>query len=70
MSDNEYRYTGTSTLRDDTKSILDGARYLKHRYIVSRHGHPVAQIIPPSDEQGIDIDLQKMILTLGLSDSA
>jgi antitoxin (DNA-binding transcriptional repressor) of toxin-antitoxin stability system len=40
-------------LRTDTKNILDGTRFLDHRYIVTRNGIPTAQIVPPSpsDEQ-------------------
>ena len=43
----DYRRTNVANMRVKIKDILDGTAFLRHRYIVTRHGEPVAQITPP-----------------------
>lgn len=50
----DYKYTSVGHLRDKAKNVLDGTRFLGDRYIVTRNGDPIAQVVPPTTDDNIE----------------
>lgn len=51
MKDAEVQDTftvGIRDLRNRARDVLDGTQFLGHRYIITTHGKPMAQLAPPT----------------------
>ena len=60
MADNELQHIGVRDFRNNIKNILDGTCFLNHRYIVLRHGIPMAQVTPPMPEADDSISVTQV----------
>ncbi len=50
MTNNQLQYINVRAFRTTLRDILDATCFMGHTYIVTNHGEPVGQVLPPRQD--------------------